>query len=155
MFKDVEEDAIFVGEQGWFKPIDIKTSILSRFYDDLQINHTPLQGKRVAEEKSLIHLARSAKSRSNWLKGCRYSSVWAVRHLYGPTQLSENLLAWFMRAGRSTTGIYGRWSTEITTAIEFIRSRYSNIIEKLSILVQISFDWRLSLTTACWAFFHF
>ncbi|ELW73815.1 UDP-N-acetylglucosamine 1-carboxyvinyltransferase [Streptococcus thermophilus MTCC 5460] len=132
----VEEDAIFVEEQGDLKPVDIKTSPYPGFATDLQQPMTPLllkasgrgkiidtiYGKRVNHVPELARMGADIQ-------------VLGGQIVYnGPTQLSgAPVKASDLRAGAAlvTAGLMADGQTEITN-IEFILRGYSNIIEKLS-----------------------
>ena len=135
----VEEDAIFVEEQGDLKPIDIKTSPYPGFATDLQQPMTPLllkasgRGKIIDTiyEKRVNHVPELARMGAD-------IQVLGGQIVYnGPTQLSGvPVKASDLRAGAAlvTAGLMADGQTEITN-IEFILRGYSNIIEKLSDLV--------------------
>ena len=132
----VEEDAIFVEEQGDLKPVDIKTSPYPGFATDLQQPMTPLllkasgRGKIIDTiyEKRVNHMPELARMGAN-------IQVLGGQIVYnGPTQLSgAPVKASDLRAGAAlvTAGLMAEGQTEITN-IEFILRGYSNIIEKLS-----------------------
>ena len=132
----VEEDAIFVEEQGDLKPIDIKTSPYPGFATDLQQPMTPLllkasgRGKIIDTiyEKRVNHVPELARMGAD-------IQVLGGQIVYnGPTQLSgAPVKASDLRAGAAlvTAGLMAEGQTEITN-IEFILRGYSNIIEKLS-----------------------
>ena len=132
----VEEDAIFVEEQGDLKPIDIKTSPYPGFATDLQQPMTPLllkasgRGKIIDTiyEKRVNHVPELARMGAD-------IQVLGGQIVYnGPTQLSGvPVKASDLRAGAAlvTAGLMADGQTEITN-IEFILRGYSNIIEKLS-----------------------
>ena len=132
----VEEDAIFVEEQGDLKPIDIKTSTYPGFATDLQQPMTPLllkasgRGKIIDTiyEKRVNHVPELARMGAD-------IQVLGGQIVYnGPTQLSGvPVKASDLRAGAAlvTAGLMADGQTEITN-IEFILRGYSNIIEKLS-----------------------
>ena len=132
----VEEDAIFVEEQGDLKPIDIKTSPYPGFATDLQQPMTPLllkasgRGKIIDTiyEKRVNHVPELARMGAD-------IQVLGGQIVYnGPTQLSgAPVKASDLRAGAAlvTAGLRAEGQTEITN-IEFILRGYSNIIEKLS-----------------------
>ena len=132
----VEEDAIFVEEQGDLKPVDIKTSPYPGFATDLQQPMTPLllkasgRGKIIDTiyEKRVNHVPELARMGAD-------SQVLGGQIVYnGPTQLSgAPVKASDLRAGAAlvTAGLMAEGQTEITN-IEFILRGYSNIIEKLS-----------------------
>ena len=132
----VEEDAIFVEEQGDLKPVDIKTSPYPGFATDLQQPMTPLllkasgRGKIIATiyEKRVNHVPELARMGAD-------IQVLGGQIVYnGPTQLSgAPVKASDLRAGAAlvTAGLMAEGQTEITN-IEFILRGYSNIIEKLS-----------------------
>ena len=132
----VEEDAIFVEEQGDLKPIDIKTSPYPGFATDLQQPMTPLllkasgRGKIIDTiyEKRVNHVPELARIGAD-------IQVLGGQIVYnGPTQLSgAPVKASDLRAGAAlvTAGLMAEGQTEITN-IEFILRGYSNIIEKLS-----------------------
>lgn len=132
----VEEDAIFVEEQGDLKPIDIKTSPYPGFATDLQQPMTPLllkasgRGKIIDTiyEKRVNHVPELARMGAD-------IQVLGGQIVYnGPTQLSGvPVKASDLRAGAAlvTAGLMADGQTEITN-IEFILRGYSNIIENLS-----------------------
>ena len=132
----VEEDAIFVEEQGDLKPVDIKTSPYPGFATDLQQPMTPLllkasgRGKIIDTiyEKRVNHVPELARMGAD-------IQVLGGQIVYnGPTQLSgAPVKASDLRAGAAlvTAGLMAKGQTEITN-IEFILRGYSNIIEKLS-----------------------
>ena len=132
----VEEDAIFVEEQGDLKPVDIKTSPYPGFATDLQQPMTPLllkgsgRGKIIDTiyEKRVNHVHELARMGAD-------IQVLGGQIIYsGPTQLSgAPVKASDLRAGAAlvTAGLMAEGQTEITN-IEFILRGYSNIIEKLS-----------------------
>ena len=132
----VEEDAIFVEEQGDLKPVDIKTSPYPGIATDLQQPMTPLllkasgQGKIIDTiyEKRVNHVPELARMGAD-------IQVLGGQIVYnGPTQLSgAPVKASDLRAGAAlvTAGLMADGQTEITN-IEFILRGYSNIIEKLS-----------------------
>ena len=132
----VEEDAIFVEEQGDPKPVDIKTSPYPGFATDLQQPMTPLllkasgRGKIIDTiyEKRVNHVPELARMGAD-------IQVLGGQIVYnGPTQLSGvPVKASDLRAGAAlvTAGLMAEGQTEITN-IEFILRGYSNIIEKLS-----------------------
>ena len=132
----VEEDAIFVEEQGDLKPVDIKTSPYPGFATDLQQPMTPLllkvsgRGKIIDTiyEKRVNHIPELARMGAD-------IQVLGGQIVYnGPTQLSgAPVKASDLRAGAAlvTAGLMAEGQTEITN-IEFILRGYSNIIEKLS-----------------------
>ena len=132
----VEEDAIFVEEQGDLKPVDIKTSPYPGFATDLQQPMTPLllkasgRGKIIDTiyEKRVNHVPELARMGAD-------IQVLGGQIVYnGPTQLSgAQVKASDLRAGAAlvTAGLMAEGQTEITN-IEFILRGYSNIIEKLS-----------------------
>ena len=132
----VEEDAIFVEEQGNLKPVDIKTSPYPGFATDLQQPMTPLllkasgRGKIIDTiyEKRVNHVPELARMGAD-------IQVLGGQIIYsGPTQLSgAPVKASDLRAGAAlvTAGLIAEGQTEITN-IEFILRGYSNIIEKLS-----------------------
>ena len=147
----VEEDAIFVEEQGDLKPVDIKTSPYPGFATDLQQPMTPLllkasgRGKIIDTiyEKRVNHVPELARMGAD-------IQVLGGQIVYnGPTQLSgapvkasdlraaparkSPVKASDLRAGAAlvTAGLMAEGQTEITN-IEFILRGYSNIIEKLS-----------------------
>ena len=134
----VEEDAIFVEEQGDLKPVDIKTSPYPGFATDLQQPMTPLllkasgRGKIIDTiyEKRVNHVPELARMGAD-------IQVLGGQIVYnGPTQLSgAPVKASDLRAGAAlvTAGLMADGQTEITN-IEFILRGYSNIIEKLSAL---------------------
>ena len=130
----VEEDAIFVEEQGDLKPVDIKTSPYPGFATDLQQPMTPLllkasgRGKIIDTiyEKRVNHVPELARMGAD-------IQVLGGQIVYnGPTQLSGvPVKASDLRAGAAlvTAGLMAEGQTEITN-IEFILRGYSNIIEK-------------------------
>ena len=132
----VEEDAIFVEEQGDLKPVDIKTSPYPGFATDLQQPMTPLllkasgRGKIIDTiyEKRVNHVPELARMGAD-------IQVLGGQIVYnGPTQLSgAPVKVSDLRAGAAlvTAGLMAEGQTEITN-IEFILRGYSNIIEKLS-----------------------
>ena len=132
----VEEDAIFVEEQGDLKPVDIKTSPYPGFATDLQQPMTPLllkasgRGKIIDTiyEKRVNHVPELARMGAD-------IQVLGGQIVYnGPTELSgAPVKASDLRAGAAlvTAGLMAEGQTEITN-IEFILRGYSNIIEKLS-----------------------
>ena len=132
----VEEDAIFVEEQGDLKPVDIKTLPYPGFATDLQQPMTPLllkasgRGKIIDTiyEKRVNHVPELARMGAD-------IQVLGGQIVYnGPTQLSgAPVKASDLRAGAAlvTAGLMADGQTEITN-IEFILRGYSNIIEKLS-----------------------
>ena len=132
----VEEDAIFVEEQGDLKPVDIKTSPYPGFATDLQQPMTPLllkasgRGKIIDTiyEKRVNHVPELARMGAD-------IQVLGGQIIYsGPTQLSgAPVKASDLRAGAAlvTADLMAEGQTEITN-IEFILRGYSNIIEKLS-----------------------
>ena len=132
----VEEDAIFVEEQGDLKPVDIKTSPYPGFATDLQQPMTPLllkasgRGKIIDTiyEKRVNHVPELARMGAD-------IQVLGGQIVYnGPAQLSgAPVKASDLRAGAAlvTAGLMADGQTEITN-IEFILRGYSNIIEKLS-----------------------
>lgn len=132
----VEEDAIFVEEQGDLKPVDIKTSPYPGFATDLQQPMMPLllkasgRGKIIDTiyEKRVNHVPELARMGAD-------IQVLGGQIIYsGPTQLSgAPVKASDLRAGAAlvTAGLMAEGQTEITN-IEFILRGYSNIIEKLS-----------------------
>ena len=132
----VEEDAIFVEEQGDLKPVDIKTSPYPGFATDLQQPMTPLllkasgRGKIIDTiyEKRVNHVPELARMGAD-------IQVLGGQIVYnGPTQLSgAPVKASDLRAGAAlvTAGLMAEGQTEITN-IEFILRGYSNIIDKLS-----------------------
>ena len=132
----VEEDAIFVEEQGDLKPVDIKTSPYPGFATDLQQPMTPSllkasgRGKIIDTiyEKRVNHVPELARMGAD-------IQVLGGQIVYnGPTQLSgAPVKASDLRAGAAlvTAGLMAEGQTEITN-IEFILRGYSNIIEKLS-----------------------
>ena len=132
----VEEDAIFVEEQGDLKPVDIKTSPYPGLATDLQQPMTPLllkasgRGKIIDTiyEKRVNHVPELARMGAD-------IQVLGGQIIYsGPTQLSgAPVKASDLRAGAAlvTAGLMAEGQTEITN-IEFILRGYSNIIEKLS-----------------------
>ena len=132
----VEEDAIFVEEQGDLKPVDIKTSPYPGFATDLHQPMTPLllkasgRGKIIDTiyEKRVNHVPELARMGAD-------IQVLGGQIVYnGPTQLSGvPVKASDLRAGAAlvTAGLMAEGQTEITN-IEFILRGYSNIIEKLS-----------------------
>ena len=129
----VEEDAIFVEEQGDLKPVDIKTSPYPGFATDLQQPMTPLllkasgRGKIIDTiyEKRVNHVPELARMGAD-------IQVLGGQIVYnGPTQLSgAPVKASDLRAGAAlvTAGLMAEGQTEITN-IEFILRGYSNICE--------------------------
>lgn len=132
----VEEDAIFVEEQGDLKPVDIKTSPYPGFATDLQQPMTPLllkasgRGKIIDTiyEKRVNHVPELARMGAD-------IQVLGGQIVYnGPTQFTgAPVKASDLRAGAAlvTAGLMADGQTEITN-IEYILRGYSNIIEKLS-----------------------
>ena len=132
----VEEDAIFVEEQGDLKPVDIKTSPYPGFGTDLNKQMTKLllkasgNGKFIDTiyEKRVNHVPELARMGAD-------IQVLGGQIVYnGPTQLSgAPVKASDLRAGAAlvTAGLMADGQTEIIN-IEFILRGYSNIIEKLS-----------------------
>ena len=132
----VEEDAIFVEEQGDLKPVDIKTSAYPGFATDFQQLMTRLllkasgRGKIIDTiyEKRVNHVPELARMGAD-------IQVLGGQIVYnGPTQLSgAPVKASDLRAGAAlvTAGLMADGQTEITN-IEFILRGYSNIIENLS-----------------------
>ena len=132
----VEEDAIFVEEQGDLKPVDIKTSPYPGFATDLQQPMTPLllkasgRGKIIDTiyEKRVNHVPELARMGAD-------IQVLGGQIVYnGPTQFSgAQVKASDLRAGAALVkaGLMADGQTEITN-IEYILRGYSNIIEKLS-----------------------
>ena len=132
----VEEDAIFVEEQGDLKPVDIKTSPYPGFATDLQQPMTPLllkasgRGKIIDTiyEKRVNHVPELARMGAD-------IQVLGGQIVYnGPTQLSgAPVKASDLRAGAAlvTAGLMAEGQTEITN-IEFILRGDLNIIEKIS-----------------------
>ena len=122
----VEEDAIFVEEQGDLKPVDIKTSPYPGFATDLQQPMTPLllkasgRGKIIDTiyEKRVNHVPELARMGAD-------IQVLGGQIVYnGPTQLSgAPVKASDLRAGAAlvTAGLMADGQTEITN-IEFILS---------------------------------
>ena len=120
----VEEDAIFVEEQGDLKPVDIKTSPYPGFATDLQQPMTPLllkasgRGKIIDTiyEKRVNHVPELARMGAD-------IQVLGGQIVYnGPTQLSgAPVKASDLRAGAAlvTAGLMADGQTEITN-IEFI-----------------------------------
>lgn len=131
----VEEDAVFVEEQGKLKAVSVKTSPYPGFATDLQQPITPLllmaQGQgNISDtiyEKRINHVPELARMGAN-------ISVLGGRIVYqGPNQLSgASVKATDLRAGAALViaGLMAQGTTEITN-IEFILRGYSNIIEKL------------------------
>lgn len=131
----VEEDAIFVEEQGELKPVDIKTAPYPGFATDLQQPMTPLllkasgRGKIIDTiyEKRVNHVPELARMGAS-------IRVLGPQIVYdGPNQLTgAPVKASDLRAGAAlvTAGLMAEGTTEITN-IEFILRGYSNIIEKL------------------------
>ncbi|MCI7677250.1 MULTISPECIES: UDP-N-acetylglucosamine 1-carboxyvinyltransferase [Streptococcus] len=131
----VEEDAVFVEEQGKLKAVSVKTSPYPGFATDLQQPITPLllmaQGQgNISDtiyEKRINHVPELARMGAN-------ISVLGGRIVYqGPNQLSgAPVKATDLRAGAALViaGLMAQGTTEITN-IEFILRGYSNIIEKL------------------------
>ena len=115
----VEEDAIFVEEQGDLKPVDIKTSPYPGFATDLQQPMTPLllkasgRGKIIDTiyEKRVNHVPELARMGAD-------IQVLGGQIVYnGPTQLSgAPVKASDLRAGAAlvTAGLMGEGQTEIT-----------------------------------------
>ncbi|MFR4875150.1 MAG: UDP-N-acetylglucosamine 1-carboxyvinyltransferase, partial [Streptococcus salivarius] len=115
----VEEDAIFVEEQGDLKPIDIKTSPYPGFATDLQQPMTPLllkasgRGKIIDTiyEKRVNHVPELARMGAD-------IQVLGGQIVYsGPTQLSgAPVKASDLRAGAAlvTAGLMAEGQTEIT-----------------------------------------
>ena len=124
----VEEDAIFVEEQGDLKPVDIKTSPYPGFATDLQQPMTPLllkasgRGKIIDTiyEKRVNHVPELARMGAD-------IQVLGGQIIYsGPTQLSgAPVKASDLRAGAAlvTAGLMAEGQTEITN-IEFILRGY-------------------------------
>lgn len=134
----VEEDAIFVEEQGTLKPVDIKTAPYPGFATDLQQPITPLllkasgRGKIIDTiyEKRVNHVPELARM------GAHIRVVGSQIVYEGPNQLTgAPVKASDLRAGAAlvTAGLMAEGRTEITN-IEFILRGYSNIIEKLQAL---------------------
>lgn len=131
----VEEDAVFVEEQGNLKAVSVKTSPYPGFATDLQQPITPLllmaQGQgNISDtiyEKRINHVPELARMGAN-------ISVLGGRIVYqGPNQLSgAPVKATDLRAGAALViaGLMAQGTTEITN-IEFILRGYSNIVEKL------------------------
>ena len=131
----VEEDAVFVEEQGKLKAVSVKTSPYPGFATDLQQPITPLllmaQGQgNISDtiyEKRINHVPELARMGAN-------ISVLGGRIVYqGPSQLSgAPVKATDLRAGAALViaGLMAQGTTEITN-IEFILRGYSNIVEKL------------------------
>lgn len=131
----VEEDAVFVEEQGKLKAVSVKTSPYPGFATDLQQPITPLllmaQGQgNISDtiyEKRINHVPELARMGAN-------ISVLGGRIVYqGPNQLSgAPVKATDLRAGAALViaGLIAQGTTEITN-IEFILRGYSNIVEKL------------------------
>ncbi|MGE9833278.1 UDP-N-acetylglucosamine 1-carboxyvinyltransferase [Streptococcus orisratti] len=131
----VEEDAVFVEEQGKLKAVSVKTSPYPGFATDLQQPITPLllmaQGQgNISDtiyEKRINHVPELARMGAN-------ISVLGGRIVYqGPNQLSgAPVKATDLRAGAALViaGLMAQGTTEITN-IEFILRGYSNIVEKL------------------------
>lgn len=131
----VEEDAVFVEEQGKLKAVSVKTSPYPGFATDLQQPITPLllmaQGQgNISDtiyEKRINHVPELARMGAN-------ISVLGGRIVYqGPNQLSgASVKATDLRAGAALViaGLMAQGTTEITN-IEFILRGYSNIVEKL------------------------
>ena len=132
----VEEDAIFVEEQGDLKPVDIKTSPYPGFATDLQQPMTPLLLKASGRGKIIDTIY---EKRVNYVPelarmGADIQVLGGQIVYNGPTQLSgAPVKASDLRAGAAlvTAGLMADGQTEITN-IEFILRGYSNIIEKLS-----------------------
>ena len=132
----VEEDAIFVEEQGDLKPIDIKTSPYPGFATDLQQPMTPLLLKASGRGKIIdtIYEKRVNDVPELARMGADIQVLGGQIVYSGPTQLSgAPVKASDLRAGAAlvTAGLMAEGQTEITN-IEFILRGYSNIIEKLS-----------------------
>ena len=118
----VEEDAIFVEEQGDLKPVDIKTSPYPGFATDLQQPMTPLllkasgRGKIIDTiyEKRVNHVPELARMGAD-------IQVLGGQIVYnGPTQLSgAPVKASDLRAGAAlvTAGLMAEGQTEITNKI--------------------------------------
>ena len=132
----VEEDAIFVEEQGDLKPVDIKTSPYPGFATDLQQPMTPLllkasgRGKIIDTiyEKRVNHVPELARMGADiQVLGGQIVYNGPTQHSGAPVKASD------LRAGAAlvTAGLMAEGQTEITN-IEFILRGYSNIIEKLS-----------------------
>ena len=132
----VEEDAIFVEEQGDLKPVDIKTSPYPGFATDLQQPMTPLLLKASGREKIIDTIYEKRVNHVPELArmGADIQVLGGQIIYSGPTQLSgAPVKASDLRAGAAlvTAGLMAEGQTEITN-IEFILRGYSNIIEKLS-----------------------
>ena len=132
----VEEDAIFVEEQGNLKPVDIKTSPYPGFATDLQQPMTPLLLKASGRGKIIdtIYEKRVNQVPELARMGADIQVLGGQIVYNGPTQLSgAPVKASDLRAGAAlvTAGLMAEGQTEITN-IEFILRGYSNIIEKLS-----------------------
>ena len=132
----VEEDAIFVEEQGDLKPIDIKTSPYPGFATDLQQPMTPLLLKASGRGKIIDTIYETRVNHVPELArmGADIQVLGGQIVYNGPTQLSGvPVKASDLRAGAAlvTAGLMAEGQTEITN-IEFILRGYSNIIEKLS-----------------------
>ena len=132
----VEEDAIFVEEQGDLKPVDIKTSPYPGFATDLQQPMTPLLLKASGRGKIIDTIYEKRVNHvPEWARMGADIQVLGGQIVYnGPTQLSgAPVKASDLRAGAAlvTAGLMAEGQTEITN-IEFILRGYSNIIEKLS-----------------------
>lgn len=134
----VEQDAIFVEEQGDLQAVTIKTSPYPGFATDLQQPITPLllktqgRGKVVDTiyEKRVNHVPELARM------GATISVVGDQIVYEGPSQLTgAPVKATDLRAGAAlvTAGLMAEGETVITN-IEFILRGYSNIIEKLRAL---------------------
>ena len=132
----VEEDAIFVEEQGDLKPVDIKTSPYPGFATDLQQPMTPLLLKASGRGKIIDTIYEKRVNHGPELArmGADIQVLGGQIVYNGPTQLSgAPVKASDLRAGAAlvTAGLMAEGQTEITN-IEFILRGYSNIIEKLS-----------------------
>ena len=132
----VEEDAIFVEEQGDLKPVDIKTSPYPGFATDLQQPMTPLLLKASGREKIIDTIYEKRVNHVPELArmGADIQVLGGQIVYNGPTQLSgAPVKASDLRAGAAlvTAGLMADGQTEITN-IEFILRGYSNIIENLS-----------------------
>lgn len=137
----VEEDAIFVEEQGDLKPVDIKTSPYPGFATDLQQPMTPLllkasgRGKIIDTiyEKRVNHVPELARMGAD-------IQVLGGQIVYnGPTQLSgAPVKASDLRAGAAlvTAGLMADGQTEITN-IEFILRGIQISLRNFLILVRI------------------
>lgn len=134
----IEQDSIFVEEQGDLEAVTIKTSPYPGFATDLQQPLTPLllkaqgRGKVVDTiyEKRVNHVPELARM------GAKISVLNDQIVYEGPNQLTgAPVKATDLRAGAAlvTAGLMAEGETVITN-IEFILRGYSNIIEKLRAL---------------------